>query len=204
MKCDTRCSMHSHEGHKCDCGCKCHKLSDAKPMTAEERAKAICHLIIHNWTPEGDDIRIAQIADQIQQACAEVLEQNEVLVKVRIEAACAEARAEGLLDGDRKLREEASKGIYTPDREAWYERRIAESYSKGFSEGRQEAAAEFKDTNSRLNAYAEKKVNEAYEQGFSDCREKLLAKVDKMFDGSADPLMTGMIKAWIRALERDK
>lgn len=44
----------------------------------------------------------------------------------------------GKRDGDRKLREEASRGHYTPDREAWYERRIAEAYIQGKLDGLKE------------------------------------------------------------------
>lgn len=48
---------------------------------------------------------------------------------------------EGRLDGDRKLREEASKGHYTPDLEAWYERRIAETAIQARNEALEQAAS---------------------------------------------------------------
>lgn len=41
-------------------------MTTPKRETAVEAAYGICNLIIHNWKPEGDDLRIAQIAAALE------------------------------------------------------------------------------------------------------------------------------------------
>lgn len=62
------------------------------------------------------------IAEQIQQACTDILEQNEVLVKVRIDAARAEAQS--------TTHCKTHCGCFAYN----------QAYAKGFAEGREKAA----------------------------------------------------------------
>lgn len=101
-------------------------------MTNQERAEKIISLVQQNRGAATDDYLKTLITSQLDEAQLEVLEQNEVIVKIRICEAVREAFQEGIA----KEREDCSK--LTMPKVGDIHRK--DGFAKGFSSAREKAA----------------------------------------------------------------